>query len=207
MLEVAADRLDLDREAAGRWGSSSLLAGFVGARLIFVALHWENYANNLTGIVWPITVGYSVWGGLSVGALALILLAIRNKLTIPDYLDPLATGLACLAITFSLGDWLGGPGFGTTSDLFASGRHPVQLYEIVVSVLALAIWWGTLQLARSAGWRFFLTTAILSAGMLLVTPFRGDPWLIGNGWHLFQLIALVIMTLSLGTLALTAEAT
>ena len=72
---------------------TGLIATFLGARLTFVALHWSAFQNNLWGIVWPLTNGYTGWAGLVVGVFAMLLYARRHQLPLWPTLDTLAPGL------------------------------------------------------------------------------------------------------------------
>ncbi|MEM7802253.1 MAG: prolipoprotein diacylglyceryl transferase family protein [Chloroflexota bacterium] len=197
MLEMAAGRLKLNREAAHELGSSSVIAGFVGARLVFVLLNWSAFSRNLISIAWPLTFGYNLWAGLIIGILFYRLIAYRKSLNFIAYLDPLAAAASTFLITLSLADWLGGPGFGAPAEILGLRRHPVQAYEMVVGSVALGAWWWFQREQLPAGRLFGLTAAVISAGLLITIPFRGNPWLIGSGWHVGQLITLVTMITSL----------
>ena len=52
-VDRGARRLGLDAERHYALATTAVLAGFVGARLVFVLLHWPSYDDNLLGIVWP----------------------------------------------------------------------------------------------------------------------------------------------------------
>jgi prolipoprotein diacylglyceryltransferase len=130
-------------------------------------------------------------------------------------LAPTLDGLAPIFVTgfiiISLADFLGGPGFGTNSDLpwgisqFDVRRHPVQLYEISVGLLALAIWWIMRKRREFDGQLFLMTTATACFGRLFLDTFRANAWISSGGWHFVQIICLVITVACLLLLALGSQ--
>ncbi len=70
VVERAARKLNLNVEATYSATAVSLAGGFIGARIVFVILHWPAYRSNLSGIVWPITSGYDLWGGLIIALIS-----------------------------------------------------------------------------------------------------------------------------------------
>jgi phosphatidylglycerol:prolipoprotein diacylglycerol transferase len=177
----------------------AVAAGFIGARLVFVALHWTAYRENLSGIVWPLTSGYSLWGGLFFALAAAFFYGRRKQLALAPTLDALAPGLLAGFLVISLADFLGGPGYGTITalpfgiDVFGIRRHPVQLYEILVGVAALLTWGWSLRRRKFDGQLFLLTIAVYSGGRLFVDAFRANAWLNPGGFHIFQIISLVVL--------------
>lgn len=67
-VDRAARRQGQEPEPLYALASAALLAGFVGARLTFVLVHWSSFDDNLLGIIWPLTSGYSAGGGVLIGA-------------------------------------------------------------------------------------------------------------------------------------------
>ena len=199
LLERTAVWLNFDPEQLSKLGTITLLAGFLGARFTYVFLHWDNYAANLSSIVWPLTSGYSLAGGV-LGGLAAIFFYSRARdwllTAVADLLAPsVLVGLAAL----SLADFLGGSGYGLP--LAAGLRHPVQLYEMLAAGLGLFLWWWALPTRPFAGSLALLATAGYTAGLLLAAPFWANPWLVGGGWLGWQVVYLGLLLLALGLLA------
>jgi phosphatidylglycerol:prolipoprotein diacylglycerol transferase len=196
LAERTAGRLGLDREAMSSLVTWGIVAGFVGARLTFVALYWPAYQDNLLGIIWPLNSGFNLWGGLFFGLAAMFFYGRYKQLAAAPYLDALApvavTGLAFA----SLADFLGGSGFGTNTtmpwgiDSYGIRRHPVQLYEIGVALLALAAWLTMARRRAFDGQLFLITTAVYCFGRLLVDAFRANTWITAGGWHGLQILCL-----------------
>ncbi len=199
IVERAARALDLDAESTYGVGAVAVAAGFIGARLVFVALHWTAYRENLSGIVWPLTSGYSLWGGLFFALVAAFFYGRAKQLPLAPTLDALAPGLLAGFLVISLADFLGGPGYGTITvlpigiNIFGIRRHPVQVYEILVGVVALLTWGWSLRRRTFDGQLFLLTLAVYSGGRLFVDAFRANAWLTAGGFHIMQIISLAVL--------------
>ena len=178
---------------------TGLIATFLGARLTFVALHWSAFQNNLWGIVWPLTNGYTGWAGLVIGVFVLLLYARRHQLPLWPTLDTLAPGLWVGLMTLSLADFLGGPGYGKTTnvlwgvEMFSLRRHPVQMYELLAGVVALWLWWRLTQKKQPVGMAFLASAAAYSALRLFVDAYRDNTPLTADGYHIVQLVAFAVM--------------
>ncbi len=211
VIERTAKRLNLDVTATYTLAVAGLLAGFIGARLTFVALYWPAYQQNLLGIVWPLTSGYQPWGGLVCGVLAMFFYGRARQLPLAATLDALAPGLILGFMVVSLADFLGGPGYGTLTAVpwgvsqYGVRRHPVQLYEILAGGVVLLAWWQLATRRKYAGQLFLVALAIYSAARLVLDAFRDNTWLTAGGYHAWQLISFVIMLICLFLLAYLHE--
>ena len=207
LAERTAKWLDLDPEAMSGLVTTGVIAGVIGARLTFVLLYWSAYQDNLLGIIWPINSGFSPLGGLLFGAAAMFFYGRHKQMALAPTLDGLAPIMVTGLIVISLADFLGGPGFGTNSDMpwsisqFDVRRHPVQLYEIGVGLLALLVWWIMRERRKFAGQLFLITTAVYCFGRLFIDTFRANTWISDGGWHLVQIVCLLITVTSLLLLA------
>lgn len=209
LTERFAKQLGQDPALLSNLVTAVLIAGFVGARLTFVALYWNAFADNLLGIIWPLSSGYSAAGGIFFGAAAGFFYGRYKQLDPAPTLDVLAPVVVNGLIFVSLSDFFGGPGFGTNTSLpwgieqYSIRRHPVQIYEVLVGLAALLAWWRLRDRRAYAGQLFLVTTAVYAFGRLFVDAFRADAWLI-DGWHGMQIVALA---LTLGCLWLLARHT
>lgn len=203
LVEYAAKRLHLDASATYALAVVGLVSAFVGARLAFVFTYWPAYQNNLLGIIWPLNNGYAPWGGLLLGAAGLFFYGRYRQLPFAATLDALVPGFILGLIFISLADFLGGPGFGTLTAVpwgisqYGVRRHPVQLYEILVGLTALIVWWRLVDKRAYPGQLTLIATAVYSAGRLFVEAFRDNGWLTTNGYHIIQLISLALLLVSL----------
>ncbi len=228
-VDRAARRLGQAPEPLYALASVALLGGFVGARLVFVALHWPSYDDNLLGIIWPLTSGYSAAGGVFIGAAAAFFYGRWRRLSLWPTLDVLAPGLLIFLMAVSLADFLGGAGYGSLTampwgiDVFGVRRHAVQLYEVAAGAVALGVWWAatsdltgrrvTLESDNSiarrpvrsylAGRPFLLAVAVYAAGRLFVDAYKETTPVMTSGIHTVQAVALLILLLALGLMART----
>ena len=199
VVERSAKALKLDAEAVYGLSAVAVAAGFIGARFLFVVLHWPAYRDNLAGIVWPLTSGFDVWGGLFFALVAGFLYGRAKQLPVAATLDALAPGLFVALIAVSLADFLAGPGYGTETsvlwslDVFGIRRHPVQLYEVVVALLALLVWRRSLNHRSFDGQLVLLSVGVYSAGRLIFDTYRANAWLTSSGYHVLQIVSLVVL--------------
>lgn len=208
-VDRAARRLGEDNETLYALAATTLISGFVGARLTFVLLHWSSFDDNLLGILWPLNSGYSGFGGVVIAAAAAYFYARWKRIPLRTALDALAPGIIVWLIIASLADFLGGPGYGTLTDVpwgvsqFGVRRHPVQLYEIVVGLLALGAWWMATRPGKHGlpGRPFLMSATVYSGGRLFVEAFRDNAWTTAGGLHVIQIISLVVMLVCLLLLA------
>jgi prolipoprotein diacylglyceryltransferase len=201
--ERAAKKLDLNAEATYTLVAIMMATGFIGARVVFVILHWQAYQENLLSIVWPLTSGFSWWAGAIVAVLAAVFTMRAKALPILPTLDALAPGLVIGLMSVSLADFAAGPGFGQETtlpwaiDVFGVRRHPVQLYELAVGIVALLAWMRMVERRRYAGQLFLVTAAIYAGGRLFFDAFRANTPLTGGGLHIIQIASLAILLVCL----------
>lgn len=203
VVERTTPRLKLDTNATYGVAVTTLVSGLVGARLVFVATHWSAYQNNLLGIVWPLTSGFTLWAGLLVGLAGGFFYGRKYDVPPLETLDALVPAGITALMVVSLADFLAGPGYGAETtvfwgiELFGIRRHPVQIYELLIGVGALVMWWRGVKEGLMPGRVTLLTTATYALGRLITDTFRGNPWLTNDGFHLIQIMSLGILLVSL----------
>jgi phosphatidylglycerol:prolipoprotein diacylglycerol transferase len=225
-VDRAARRLGQEPEPVYALAMAALLGGFVGARLVFAARYWSSFVDHLLGVVWPLTSGYSTVGGLLIGAAAAFFYGRRRRLALWPTLDALTPGLLVFLMAVSLADFLGGAGYGSLTslpwgiNLFGVRRHAVQLYEVVVGLAALGVWWAATSPDRDltgrraiglsdngivrrpfrsyrAGRPFLLAVAVYAAGRLFVDAYKETTPLMSGGIHVVQAAALGVLLAAL----------
>jgi phosphatidylglycerol:prolipoprotein diacylglycerol transferase len=228
-VDRTARRLDQEPERLYALASVAFLGGFIGARLVFILLHWSSYDDNLLGIVWPLTSGYNALGGALIGVGAAFFYGRWRRLALWPALDVMTPGLFVFLMAASLADFLGGSGYGSLTSLpwgieqYGVRRHAVQLYEILAGLAALGVWWWAAtdltgrraalssdqnatrrpRPARStiAGRPFLLAVAVYAAGRLFVDAFKETTPLTSGGFHVAQIVSLVALLAALVLLA------
>ena len=208
--EERAKALDYEPETYYALATTAAVAGFIGARLTFVLLHWSSYDDNLLGVVWPLTTGYNAFGGALIGAAAAFFYGRWRRLSLWLTLDVLAPGLLVFLIAVSLADFLGGASYGSLTSMpwgvttFGVRRHAVQLYEALAGVAALGAWWAATALGLRrplrSGRPFLWATVVYAGGRLLVDAYRENATLV-SGFHVTQIVALGVLLLALAALA------
>lgn len=207
LVEQAARRRRLNHVALYNLATYALLAGFVGARLTFVLTHWDAYQSNWLGIIWPLNSGYNAWGGLLLAALTALFYARSRRLAAWDTLDALTPGLIFGLMIISLADFVGGPGLGEFTTvpwalpIHGALRHPVQLYEIMAGLAALGVWLRLADQPGPAGRLALLSVAVYCAGRLLTDAYRANTPLTLEGYHIVQIVCLIILLTALGLAA------
>ena len=201
LVDQVLDQLDAEPEAIRGLAFNSLITGLIGGRLIFALTHWEATLANPVSIIWPITVGYSLWGSVLIGLLALIFFGRQHQIDPINLLDTFLRPILALLAAWLVADFLGGPGFGTPTNLPGLTRHPVQVYELLIVIITFGMQRRTQAQAQFDGWSSLIVAAMLAFGFLITLNFRGGAATIWGGWQLNQLTAFACLALALGTLA------
>ena len=171
-----------------------------------MAQNWAGFQNNLLGIIWPITTGYHLVFGVATFFLALYFLALRHNRPLFILLERFTPFFLCMLATFSLADWLGGPGFGSPTTFLGLTNHPIWLYEFLVFGVATLFYYVSRDHDEMPAFRFLLTTAIVAGGLLLIVPFRGNSWIVAERWYGWQCVALLVLVAALGAITLLTPA-
>ncbi len=188
----------------------ALIAGGVGARAYHVALQWDYYSQNTDDITNFAQGGMGLRGGLMLGVIAVLMVALMRCVSISKLLDAGALGLALAQSLGWYGAHLVGVYNGVESDAsFAQDlpdaygilapRLPLQL---IASIFFFVLF---LALARMA-WRrevrmgsLFATYLFVSAaGMFVLGFFRADETLHWGALRVDQLFDMTFFLIGLG---------
>ncbi|MCP5099168.1 MAG: hypothetical protein GY943_26740, partial [Chloroflexi bacterium] len=189
----------------------ALVGGLIGARLLFVIEYWAAFQENLLGIIWPLNTGYNAWGGLLVSIIAAFFYIRSKQLPFASTMDALLPGVIVGLMIISLADFLAGPGFGTLTNVFwgvsqfGVRRHPVQIYELIIGFLAIFTWWRLVRTVRRSGELALMVTAVYATGRLFFDAYRENTWLTSSGYHIIQIISLVVLLIGLFLLSRLSE--
>jgi prolipoprotein diacylglyceryltransferase len=182
-----------------------LVAGAVGARLIYFAQFPSAFSANPWSLLSPNPGLFDPLGGLVTGVIAAWAFGQRVGLTFWPTLDALTPALAVFAVSLGLSHLASGDAYGVPTDLpwsidlWGTSRHPTQIYEILIALSIFAwIWWQPApQSQRSPGQLFLQFIALSAGGRIFLEAFRGDSPLLPNGLRTMQLIAWLILAVSL----------
>ena len=198
-----AKTMSLSEDAVFNAGFLALLAGLIGARLGYVALHWSAYRSDLSGILALTTGALSTPVGMLIGLGTAGLYLRRHGPPWPVLLDALAPALALMFAFISLADLSGGSAYGTISDLpwaielWGAHRHPAQIYELLAALATLGLLWWASHRSPYPGFLFVLFLLVFGAARVFVDAFRADPWLLASGFRGVQVFGLGVVVVSL----------
>jgi phosphatidylglycerol:prolipoprotein diacylglycerol transferase len=207
-----AKRSRLREEDVYSAGFYAAVAGLIGARLWYVAAHWEAFAGDPLGILAPNLSMLDATGGSIVGGLVGGVYAWRKRLIGAQWLDALAPGVALLLAAVSLANLFSGDAYGTPSTLpwaimlWDTERHPVQIYEMLAALATLVVLLIALRRQQTPGTATLLFLALYSGQRVFLEAFRAESPLLPGGWRVAQVVGLVVLTMSLAMISRRALA-
>lgn len=176
-----------------------LIAGIVGARLAYAFRYFAIYAEDPLGLVSLNLQTFAPAEGILVGLAVAFVLGQRRRLPLWASLDALTPALAAFAVLVGLAHLSGGDAYGTPAnlpwaiELWGARRHPTQVYEILLAILAFSIVWRLRFAEAFPGFLFLAWVALAAASRLLLEGFRGDSPVLFAGLRSPQLIGLAIL--------------
>ena len=186
-----------------------LVGGLVGARLVFAAGNMQIFSDNPLSLFSFSSTLMSLPGGIIFAAAAGLAYGQRSKLPFWPTLDALSMAFAVLLIASSLANFASGDAYGSVTtlpwaiNLWGALRHPTQFYETLAALTtAIAIW--PRPSGRLAGWfhtapglRFWTWVGLSAFSRLFLETFRANSPLLLGQFREIQLIAWLILALSL----------
>lgn len=172
-----AGRINYDVDDAYTLALIGVPSGIVGARLLFVAEHWEYYGSNLGEIIALTEGGISIWGAVLGGVAGPLVFAIWRKWPVWRGLDVASFGLITGMGIGRIGDLINGEHLAKATDLpwgviythpdspaFAhsiavGAHHPATTYEMMGDFVILGLLFLVLfrsHLGRYPGLTFFV---------------------------------------------------
>ena len=183
----------------------ALVSGVLGARLVYAGRYPAAFVASPTSLV-SLNPGLLDWvGGAAIGLIAALIYGNRKKMPLLSSLDVLTPLLGVVAIALGVSHLASGNAFGAATDLpwgvqlWGEKRHPSQVYEILIAILILGIFFPgrSTFLHWKPGGYFFAFMATSSAGYLFLAAFRGDSTLIAGGLRLEQVYAWIVLAVCL----------
>lgn len=179
------------------------LLGFVlGGRILFAVEHLSAFMQNPQSLISLNLDLFDPLGGLATALLVAMVYGQRKSLPLWPTLDALTPFFATLALGLGLAHLASGSAFGKETslpwsiELWGAERHPSQIYEILAALLILGLLWFRNN-DSLPGIRFLTFTALTSGARLFLEAFRGDSTLVFGGLRLAQLLAWIILIVSL----------
>jgi len=183
----------------------SMLAGVVGARLFYVARFPDAFLSKPASIISLNPSLLDLWGGFFTATMVALIYGRRMGLSLWPTLDALTPALAVFSVALALARLSSGSHYGMPTILpwgivlWGAQRHPTQIYELIAAIIILFILWPGRETFKSTSpGVYFLSFLSLSAGAsIFLEAFRGDSPLLPGGIRIVQLIALIILAVSL----------
>lgn len=136
-----------------------VLFGFLGARLAYVSTHLSRFEGEWWKVIAIWEGGLAIYGGLTVGAIVILVYTRKWGASLPDFLDSVAPAVPFAQAMGRWGNYFNQELFGTPTDLpwgleiapenrppqFADFEtfHPTFLYESILNViLGFTIIWA-----------------------------------------------------------------
>lgn len=205
LMDREAPRLKLDRAALSNMVFFGLVAGIVGARLVYALRYLEVYLDQPLSLLSLNPTTLSVPEGIGIGLASAAGYGRRKGLPPWRTLDALTPGLAVFAIGIGFAHLASGDAFGSPSglpwaiELWGAQRHPTQIYELLLGGLILFTvleWRGRF----ASGGLFLAWVVMAAASRLFLEAFRGDSVIVFGSYRSAQLISLAVLAVSLAAL-------
>jgi phosphatidylglycerol:prolipoprotein diacylglycerol transferase len=179
------------------------LVGFVlGGRILYALENLSVFAQNPSSLVSLNLDLFDPIGGLVVAMIVGLIYGQRRNLSFWPTLDALTPFFAVFALGLGLAHLASGSAFGKETslpwgmELWGAVRHPTQVYEIFASLLILCLLWFQ-RTDTHPGLHFLTFVALTSGARLFLEAFRGDSTLILGGIRAAQIIAWMVLAISL----------
>jgi phosphatidylglycerol---prolipoprotein diacylglyceryl transferase len=205
----------LSEKFAPRFGLSSskissliiliLLSGMLGARIAYIVRYPDAFIHQPLDILSRSPGLLDPWGGIVLAVIVGIIYGQKKGLPFWTTLDALTPGLAVLAISIGFSNLASGAAFGKPTDLpwgiylWGDYRHPTQIYGIILFaslfgfiLLTMKIW-----VVAKSGMLFLIFLASSAAIYLFIEAFNGDSLLFNQTYRTLQIIAWLVLALSL----------
>lgn len=179
-----------------------LLAYILGGRLFFAAEHPAAFIQSPLSLISLNIALFDGWGAFAAAVLAGFAYGQRQQLPLWPTLDALTPFFASLAVGLGFLHLASGSAFGRETnlpwgiDLWGAKRHPTQVYEILASLLTLGLLWFRKADAKS-GSNFLIFVALSALSHLAIEAFRGDSMLVLGGLRAGQIMAWLVLLISL----------
>lgn len=211
-LELTERQAQRYRSQAGELYNLTLIAvvaGLIGARLAYAARAPGAFLENPLNLIALQPQMFEPTGGWIAALLAGLVYIWKRRVPFWPALDALTTLFSVLTITLGLAHFASGDAFGAPTrapwaiELWGELRHPTQVYETLAALaIAAAVWPGG-RISRvseqqgGSGFRFWVFVGLTAGARLLLESFRGDSLLVLNLFRQAQVIAWLVLALSL----------
>jgi phosphatidylglycerol:prolipoprotein diacylglycerol transferase len=202
LVERRSARYGVSNEDLNNIVFFSLIGFLLGGRILYAFENLSAFTQSPQSLISLNLDLFDSFGGLAVAIIVALVYGQRRTLSFWSTLDALTLVFAFFAVGLGLAHLASGSAFGKETTLpwgmklWGAVRHPSQVYEILAALLILGLLW--FQKANTRPGVYFLRFAALtSSARLFLEAFRGDSTLVFGGLRLAQIIAWVVLAISL----------
>ena len=202
-IDREATRLKINASTLGNAIFYSLVAGLIGARVGYALEFPAVYSSRPLSLLSLTPATLSPSAGLVVGLIVFAIFAQRKGMPIRPTLDAIAPGLAVFMVFVGLAYIFSGDAYGAPTSvpwairLWNAYRHPSQFYETFIALTIFLVIRERFPKPEGAGLNFLLTIVLSSASRVFLEAFRGDSVFWPGGFREAQIIALIILAITL----------
>ncbi len=141
-------------------------------------------------------------GGFALGLIAALIFGQRKGLAFWPTLDALTPFFATILVGLGISHLANGSAFGRETplpwgiELHGAARHPSQVYEVTLALFILSLV-GMRKPFPAAGAQFLTFLAWTAGARLFLEAFRGDSTLVFGGLRLGQILAWIVLAITL----------
>ena len=207
-----ARRQGIDADAVFNTGFAVIIAGVLGARLMYVALNFRTYLADPLEIIMLQHGGLAWFGGLLFGSIGGLLYVKKKRLPLNTVLDLFAPFVALGQAIGRIGCLLNGCCYGKESSfgLYFPVEDKILIPTQLISSVAMVVIYISLRLLQErphrAGQVFYLYLALYGAKRFLVEFLRGDTPALALGLTVFQFFSIALFCFACWRLARMRDA-
>lgn len=202
LSEKRAERHGISKDAIDNIVYYALFGYILGGRLLYALANYPVFLQSPLSIFSINLDLFDPVAGLVIAVIVGVVYGTRQKLPFWSTLDALTPLFALLAIGLSLSHLAAGTAFGSPTtlpwgiDLWNATRHPTQIYELLAALVIFGLLWFR-KTNGLPGSDFLLFAALTAGTHLFLEAFRGDSILIFDGLRLAQIVAWIVLAISL----------
>lgn len=207
LAERQAERFGVKADTIYSMTLAAVVAGIVGARLTYVAQYPAAFLETPLDLISPRPQMFNAAGGYVLALAAALVYLWSRKLAFWPTVDAATTLFAVMAVAFGLSHLASGDAFGVPAQvpwairLWGEMRQPAQIYETLAALVILVLVWPGRAIAvftlQRPGLRFWAFVALSAGARLVLETYRGDSTILANSFREAQVIAWVILAVSL----------
>lgn len=202
LAEKRAEQHSTPRDALNNIVYYGLFGYILGGRLLYALANYSIFMQSPLSLFSLNIDLFDPLAGLAAANIVGFVYGARQKLSLWSTLDALTLLFAALAIGLSLSHLAAGTAFGSPTNLpwginlWNATRHPTQIYELIASLLIFGFIWFR-KTESPAGTSFLIFAGLTATSRLFIEAFRGDSTLIFGGLRLAQIIAWMVLAVTL----------